>query len=173
MSFTKEVKKKKSNKMRFRTLDTDELLALEKEFVDFLVSNTITADDWIKIKEDSVEKAEELIDLFSDVVFEKVLQKVEYADVINEKNMMLFHFTDQETKMIGLNVQEGIEIDLSNMDSIAQLLENGVDLTEVLSFFKVAKSYDRLKEDEIFDILESGALMSDGRLFNILKDLDA
>ena len=59
--------------MKFRRLTNEELQELEKEFVQFLVSNTVTADDWEKIKEDNPERAEGLIEIFSDIVFEKVI----------------------------------------------------------------------------------------------------
>ena len=37
--------------MKYKRLTTDELQALEKEFVHFLASAQITGQDWIKMKE--------------------------------------------------------------------------------------------------------------------------
>ena len=51
---------------KYRELTTLELKELEKEFIDYLIVNGITADDWVKIKEEQQEKAEDIITLFSD-----------------------------------------------------------------------------------------------------------
>ncbi len=75
--------------MKYRRLSTDELQELEKEFVHFLVSNGIAADDWVKLKEEENDKAEALIDTFSDVVMEKVLGKVDFLEK-REKSSVLF-----------------------------------------------------------------------------------
>ena len=37
--------------MKYRRLTNEELAELEKEFVRFLVSNTVTSEDWEKINE--------------------------------------------------------------------------------------------------------------------------
>jgi hypothetical protein len=66
--------------VKYRRLRKDELEELEGEFIKFLASNTVTADDWVKTKAETPEKAEDLLDVFSDIVFEKILEKVEYLE---------------------------------------------------------------------------------------------
>jgi hypothetical protein len=56
--------------MKYKRLTTEELKHLEKEFVNFLASAQITGSDWEKMKANEIEKAEELLDVFSDLVFE-------------------------------------------------------------------------------------------------------
>jgi len=58
---------------KYRILSSEELELLEKEFIEFLVINGITADEWQKIKASEPEKTKKFIELFSDVVFEKLM----------------------------------------------------------------------------------------------------
>ena len=67
--------------MDFRRLTNNELEELKTEFVRFLVSNTVTGDDWEKIKKENPERAEGLIEIFSDIVFKKIISKVEYLEM--------------------------------------------------------------------------------------------
>ena len=56
--------------MRFRRLTKNELEHLEEDFVRFLASNQITADEWEKFKTEQPQKVHELLDIFSDIVLE-------------------------------------------------------------------------------------------------------
>ena len=56
--------------MKYRRLDQNELKTLEKDFIEFLASQSITADEWENMRK---EQQLGLIDIFSDLVFEKVL----------------------------------------------------------------------------------------------------
>ena len=47
--------------MKYERLSKNELEELEKEFVDFLVVNGITAQDWVAIKENEPLNADEII----------------------------------------------------------------------------------------------------------------
>jgi hypothetical protein len=49
---------------KYRTLKRDELKILEKDFVQFLVTNGIMANDWELLKIEEPEKAEGLIEMF-------------------------------------------------------------------------------------------------------------
>ncbi|MGB0431158.1 MAG: DUF6495 family protein, partial [Bacteroidia bacterium] len=98
--------------MKFERLPQPELKKLEKEFVQFLASNTITADDWVKIKSESTEKADELIDMFSDIVYQKVLEKVEYLEFRIPNDIKTFRCQKDKIVLMGMAIN-GIEnIDL-------------------------------------------------------------
>lgn len=65
---------------KYRLLTIEELKELENEFVEFLVLVGITADDWVKIKCEKPDKADSMITLFSDVVFEKIMRKTQFPE---------------------------------------------------------------------------------------------
>ena len=67
---------------KYRLLTAEELELFEKEFIDYLVVNGITADDWEKIKSEDQFKAEQIMALFSDVVFEKIMRQTQFLNKI-------------------------------------------------------------------------------------------
>ena len=75
------------NKPKYKCLTADELQNLEKEFINFLASAQITGSDWEKMKKDEVEKVEELIAVFSDLVYEKVLSKIKFLEYRDTKTL--------------------------------------------------------------------------------------
>ncbi len=77
--------------MKFRRFNKEELLDLEKEFARFLASQAIPADEWEKIKAEKPQQANDLIDIFSDMVFEQILDKVEYLELKTPKDLKTIH----------------------------------------------------------------------------------
>ena len=59
--------------MKYRRLTLEELEPLENEFIDFLVVNGIIADDWRHLLAHDLEKSNQIIDAFSEVVFEGIM----------------------------------------------------------------------------------------------------
>ncbi len=154
--------------VKYRRLFSDELEALEKEFVDFLCSNTITADDWIKIKETSLEKAELLIDMFSDIVMEKVLSKVKYIEFRSESTIVLIKCLDESIELINLQVNNE-SINLLDAIQIEQLLVSNAVKDDLLSAFKVNKPYAKSRNEEVFEYTKQGFMVSDGKLYEMVN----
>ncbi len=154
--------------MKYRRLTDEELKELEKEFIEFLVTNTITANDWEKIKNENPENAHTLIEMFSDVVMEKVLSNIKYLEHREEKNLMLFEFQKEEIVLIGIHVAPHVNVDLREQSSIQSLIDNGIE-DESISIFKTLKPYEKSREEEIFQMTENNCLVSDGVLFYALN----
>ena len=72
-------------KNNYRRLNTEELASLEKEFIDFLVVNGITAPDWEQMKKDNPENSDQMIELFSEVVFEGIFRKTKFLKISTAK----------------------------------------------------------------------------------------
>ena len=125
--------------MRYRRLTNEELAELEKEFVNFLVVNTVTADDWEKLKLNDPMKAEGYIEDFSDLVLDKVLSNITHLEHRSEKDLMVFKCTDDKLHMIGLTVADDLVVDLNNEASIASLLLNSGELEGRVKIFKSEK----------------------------------
>ena len=64
--------------MKYTRLSKEQLEELHPEFINFLATQSITADEWTSIKRDKPEVAEQELDVFSDLIWEGVLSKVKY-----------------------------------------------------------------------------------------------
>ncbi|MEQ8715406.1 MAG: DUF6495 family protein [Cyclobacteriaceae bacterium] len=150
--------------MKYRLLTIAELEELEKEFVDYLVVNGITADDWMKMKAEEVEKADQIIELFSDVVFEGVMRKVKFLDVVTPKSIKTFQCLSDRMVLVGLDAGEHSSIDFT-AQSLAAVQEKAADQ---LSVYTSEKTYSKDRELELFDMTQRGATISDGTYFKAL-----
>ena len=54
--------------MKYRPLHPEELENLREDFVQFLAANSIAGDDWVKLKKEMPDQANQLIEMFSDLV---------------------------------------------------------------------------------------------------------
>lgn len=157
--------------MKFKRLPPNELQKLEKDFVEFLVSNGITADDWLALKEQSPEKSNDLIDLFSDIVYQRVMEKVEYLEYRTHRDMKAFYCGPSEIKMIGIEVDPEIEIDLRKGDELKRLGDIIAANPESIAVFSGTKEYKPSRGEEIFRMMDSGALKTDSTWFELLENL--
>ena len=118
--------------MKFRLLTLAELEELETEFVRFLAAQTITGEDWVKIKAEQPERANQLIAAFSEEVFEQVTSSVEYLEFKTPNDIKTFRFGAQKVEMLGLFIEGESSVDFTKQaspeDMIAELQQSNANL---------------------------------------------
>jgi hypothetical protein len=150
---------------KYRYLSLEELQELEKEFVEYLVLNGITADDWEKLKAEDPEKADKVIELFSDVVFESILRKVEYLEYRTPHEVRTFQCLPDRLVVVGMKAENDPEIDFTDSGFIQSAMENP---PYSLRVYTTEKHYEKPRELALFEMTEAGCIISDGRLFKTL-----
>jgi hypothetical protein len=156
--------------MQFRRLTTEELSALEEDFVKFLASNSVTGDDWEKIKSTKPEKVDELIEVFSNIVWEKVLTKATHLEHRSRKELKVFFCGREKLVVMGLSADPNSDIDLTDPACIERLATEPAGGFKILSSYK---DYSKSREEELFEMVESGCLVTDDSLFLTLSALYA
>lgn len=61
---------------KYRCLNDEELRSMEDDFKAFLIINGVDTDYWQTINKEKPERAIELVELFSDLVFEKIVTSI-------------------------------------------------------------------------------------------------
>ena len=150
---------------KYRRLTQFELDSLEKEFIDFLILNGITANDWNKLKQ-TPEKADKIIELFSDVVFEKILRQISYLDHFSPQSIKTFLCADEEIYLIGLDTKDK-SYDFTTSDGRLKLKSTP---PKDLKTYKSSKKYHPNREMELFRMLQNGCVKSDGQIFEQLRN---
>ncbi len=145
---------------KYRLLEQDELKNLEPEFIQYLSSNGIDADKWKSILENDKSEMEMHIELFSDVVLQKSLEKISYLEHRTSSDLKLFYFEETEASLLALksstvDLLEITTIDKTNLDNI--------------ELYTATKKYSSTRESEIFELLNKGCTISKGDLFYQLK----
>ena len=155
---------------KYRLLTQEELQSLEKEFVEYLIVNGIMADDWEKMKEEEPEKAEEIVNLFSDVVFEGVMRKMQFLERRSPKHLQIFQCLSDQLVAMGLRAKEGSDADFTDPEYLKQAVQNP---PKDLELYQASKPYGSVREEELFALTKEGCVPADGELFKALAILYA
>jgi len=149
--------------VKYRRLTLEELESLETEFIDYLVINGITADDWVALKANDAPKTDRIIELFSDVVLEGALRKIEFLEMRTKTHV--FCYQCLEARIVLMALQGDSSSDFTSPTFIRNALESppkGIEL------FTSQKPYRIAREQELFQMLQKGLAVSDGSLFKTL-----
>ena len=76
--------------MKYTRLSKEQFEELHQEFINFLATQSITAEEWQDIKVNKPKVAEQELDVFSDLVWEGVLPHAKYLENISPQHMYLF-----------------------------------------------------------------------------------
>lgn len=109
--------------MKYRNLTEEELVPLEKEFIDFLVVNGIDHTTWDKKLKHDKEAYSQMISSFSDVVFEKIMRSTQYLLLSQKNRLIAIDCTGDTFYMIMIDAQED-HIDLRKETKISDIAEH-------------------------------------------------
>ncbi|WP_350292100.1 DUF6495 family protein [uncultured Croceitalea sp.] len=154
--------------MKYRRLSKEQLEELHPEFINFLATQSITADEWSKIKTEKPEVAEEELDVFSDLIWEGVLTKVKYLENISELQMHLFQLTEKEMKLISVKVLNP-EIDLRTKVGFAWFKRNFQ--SDFVEYLTASKAYSEDKNVDKFNLIQQGATITKGELYQWFDEI--
>ena len=148
--------------MTYARLTKEQLEELHPEFINFLATQSITAEEWEDIKANKPEVAEEEIDIFSDLVWENVLTKAKYLEHISPNQMHLFELREDKMALIAVKVnKEGI--DITSKEGYAWLRENLGD--DDVVFMSASKEYSEKPNQDKFKLIQQGAVITKGDLY--------
>jgi hypothetical protein len=154
--------------MKYKRLTLEELEVLQQDFISFLASAQITGADWEKMKKEENEKANQLIDVFSDVVYDKVLSRISYLEYRDPKTLNIFYFAEDKMYLIGLRVKKTSALDLTAPDVTTQW--SSVSNASV-NVIRSEKKYEKERQMEVFELLQTGCLITDDRMFKLLNSI--
>jgi len=158
--------------MKYRRLSNEELKELEKDFVKFLASTHVTADDWVKLKKTDQNKVEELIGIYSDIVYDKALTKLEYLEFKTPNDIKTFHCQADKMVLMGIAVSPNAGVDFTKDLTPQEMMEILKKSSQEIKIYTAEKGYNDNREQELFQMMESGCLISkDGYLFKTLAQL--
>lgn len=148
--------------MKYLRLTKEQLEELHQEFINFLATQSITAEEWATIKETQPQVAEEEIDVFSDLVWEGVLTKATYLEHISPNQMHLFHLREENMALIAIKVnKEGI--DITTAEGYAWLKDHLGD--DDVVFMSASKDYGDDRNADKFKLIKEGAIITRGELY--------
>lgn len=156
------------NKMKYARLTKEQLEELHTEFITFLATQSITAEEWDHIKEKKPEVAEQEIDVFSDLIWEGVLNKAGYLQNSSPQQLFLFKLAEKEIQLILVKLSNS-DVDLTTQEGFKWLQSNLK--SDDVEFYTAAKPYSEDKNGDIFSLIKEGAEITDGNLYEAFLEL--
>lgn len=154
--------------MKYRILTNQELIPLEEDLKAFLIVNGIDGSAWEKINSTDPEKAVELVELFSDVVLQKVYEKLEYLEHRTKSSCIVHKFSKDAIEGITIVTNDETNCDLSTPESLHKALTQH---PEALTFYKGEKQITTTKEEEVHRCIENGFHISHKEFWDALKTM--
>ncbi len=154
--------------MKYTRLTKEQFDELHQEFINFLATQAIDKAEWDKIKTETPEVAEQELDVFSDLVWEGVLGRAEYLEHFSKNHIFLFQCFDSYVQSIVLKSLVP-ETDFLSKIGLQWLIDNM--FTENIEMKTGKKVFTEDRNSSIFQLIQQGAILSDGQLFKQINTI--
>ncbi|MGC6434512.1 MAG: DUF6495 family protein [Crocinitomicaceae bacterium] len=153
--------------MKYRLLNKEEMEIFDQDFKHFLIANGVSNEEWVELNQKNISKATQLVELFSDTIFQKVYEKIQFIEFRSAESCIVFNCLPDSIELISIN-RKSDQIDLSTPDSIHEALTKN---SSEINYFKSSKKYNTLRELEIHQMIENGCFNSSEDFWNSLTQL--
>nr|WP_317632620.1 DUF6495 family protein [uncultured Flavobacterium sp.] len=154
--------------MKYTRLTKEQFEELNQEFSNFLASQQIDKNEWDDIKKNRPEVADQELDVFSDLIWEGVLTNAKYLEHYAKNYIFLFECTEVYMSTIILRSLEP-NVDFLSKSGLEWLGDHL--FTESVEIQRGNKVFDQDRNQDIFKIIQQGAILSDGVLYQEIYKL--
>jgi hypothetical protein len=154
--------------MKYTRLTKEQLEELHPEFIRFLASQSIDKAEWGKLKAEKPQVAEQELDVFSDLIWEGVLDKAQWLEHYSKNHIFLFKCNEHnmESIIIHSHIKQA---DFLSEGGLQWLNEN--IFSEDVEITRGSKAFSEDRKADIFSLIEQGAVLSDGQLYKQFEDM--
>lgn len=154
--------------MKYSRLTKEQLDEMHQEFINFLATQSITANEWETLKTEQPKVAEQELDVFSDLIWQGVLQNITYLENIAPQQMFLFKIEDHQIRVMVIKIEQP-QVDITTKEGYAWLKQNL--LADSVTIFNGKKPYSEDKLMDRFQLIQQGAVITKGELFRFFDTL--
>ena len=148
--------------MKYRVLSAEELAPLQEEFLKYLLVANVTPENWEILKKNDPTASQQHLEVFSDMVLDKILSEVNYVDIVLENRVEVYHFMKEQVLLFA------IENKTLNSFNFKQTDWSKLDLSHT-HLVQGKKNYSKERNEEVFEILQKPhAFISNGDLYKKL-----
>ena len=151
--------------MEYSRLSSEQFNELNQEFATFLAANSLDKKEWDQIKTQNPSQAEEILDRFSDLVWNDVLDKNLFIEHLNPQHLFLFECLENHMQLILIKTQDQT-VDFTRPSGLQWIQDHFH--SDSISLFQSQKKYSQRKHD-IYDLIQKGGQLSNGSLFKSIS----
>lgn len=160
--------------MKYHRLSPEDFEELREEFVRFLATHSITADDWKQVKATDQQRTDELLDQFSDLVVHRALTNIKALRLVSAKELYVFRFDEKEASVINLELKSDSEHDLTQPDTINALADGSLNLKNLKPEMSTGtKKLSGDREAEMYLLMRQGAQPCEASFFEAFRSMVA
>jgi len=153
--------------MKYARLTKEQFVELHKEFINFLATQSISVDEWTHLKINKPELAEMELDVFSDLIWEGVLNKAKYLEHVSPKSIHLFALNEKYMHLIGIKIKT--INDLTTKEGYHWLKNNL--MSDDVEFVQAKKDYSEDSHLDKFTLIQQGSVITKGTLYEYMYRL--
>ncbi|QSS97332.1 DUF6495 family protein [Psychroflexus sp. ALD_RP9] len=154
--------------MKYERLTKEQFEEMHQEFINFLATQSITAKEWEEIKTTKPQVAEQELDVFSDLVWEGVLNNVKYLEHFSPQQLFLFQFTETDINLIAIKI-ENQAVDITTTEGYQWLRKNLMN--DDVDIYTSTKPIGEERNTDIFALIRKGANITKGELYTYFEEL--
>ncbi len=154
--------------MKYERLTKEQFEEMHQEFINFLATQSITAKEWEEIKTTKPQVAEQELDVFSDLVWEGVLNNVKYLEHFSPQQLFLFQFTETDINLIAIKI-DNQAVDITTTEGYQWLRKNLMN--DDVDIFTSTKPIGEERNTDIFALIRKGANITKGELYSYFEEL--
>lgn len=152
--------------MKYHRLSQDQLNSVYKQFVFFLSSKGIDKKLWDIIKKEESRKTGLLLDEFSEMVWDKIMNECSFFNYSDKDQLFLFNSKKKSISVIVVKCLNN-EINIQTNKDWNWILKNIKD--KDISIYQSSRKYPEQRNTYIYKYLKKGAIISDGKKFKSLE----
>lgn len=148
--------------MKYIRLSKEQLDELNFEFARFLAAQQIDANQWKRLKKENPKIVEDEIDVFSDMVWEKSLSRVQFLERFEKQSLSFIKINSNGMSLRSVVVNNP-DIDMTTSEGMQWVSENF--FSHQVQFYKGEKCFSEERNTEIFRLILQNYHISDGTYY--------
>jgi hypothetical protein len=152
--------------MKYSLLNKNQWEELHEEFARFLAVRGIDKTAWDAMKSSNDSQVRELMEGFSDLVWDEVLKRTEFLSLFQPESINLFRCEKDGIHRIVIQT-ENKEVDFTTEKGLEWFMEHSRDKS--IKYFKGYKAYSSGRNEELYKMILNGAQLSDGKLYKAVE----
>jgi len=149
--------------MKYHRLSQEQLNAMHKEFSVFLAAQSIDKVSWDTIKSDHPERVDSLLDTFSDIVWDSIIEKCKYLKWNDQQQLFLFQCEPDTISVFIIKISNP-SINIETPKGWEWLKTHF--FSDAVEIFQSRRDYGGSRSLFIYDYLKKGAVITDGQQYD-------
>ena len=152
--------------MKYHRLSKDQLNSVYKQFIFYLSSKGIDKKLWSIIKKEESRKMDLLLDEFSEMIWDKIMNECSFFNYGDKDQLFLFNSKKKSISVIVVKCLNK-KINIQNNKGWNWILKNIKD--KDISIYQSSRKYPEQRNIYIYKYLKKGGIISDGKKFKSLE----